>query len=129
MSYSFLKKILASVLFLLIMQAPSVFSADQNFPFRGIVTVNNINIRADSTVTSQIICTVNKGDRLEVVSERYDWYKITLPHKASLYIKKNLVENRRGADNALIVAKDNVNLRFAPNESAAILGKANKADL
>lgn len=124
----FRNKIMASVLFLLIMQAPFVFSAEQAFPFKGAVNANKINIRADSTVTSTVICTVNKGDRLEVFSEHYDWYKVALPRKASLYIKKSLVENRKPADNTLLVAKDNVNLRLAPSESSAILGKVNKSD-
>ncbi|MEI6631795.1 MAG: hypothetical protein WCL25_04200, partial [bacterium] len=37
--------------------------------FEAEVKANNINVRSDSTVTSQLICTINKGDAVEVVSQ------------------------------------------------------------
>jgi uncharacterized protein YgiM (DUF1202 family) len=96
-------------------------------PFTGTVNDNNINIRADSNTSSQIICNVPKGTEVEVLSEKYDWYKIKLPKNAALYVKKTLIEpidKKTGK-----VDKDNVNMRLAPNESSAILGRLDKAEI
>jgi len=88
------------------------------------VNSNNINVRADSTINAAIICKVNRGDEIEVISEFYDWYKIRLPRSAGVFIKKNLVALRD--EKTARVLGDNVNLRLSPNEKSPILGKANK---
>ncbi len=110
------------------------------------VNADNINVRSDSNVSSQIICTVPKGEQVQIVLEKYDWYKIKLPKAAPLFIKKTLVELITPAvplvpPDANVAAsqateekigqalKDNINIRLAPDESAAILGKINKDEL
>jgi uncharacterized protein YgiM (DUF1202 family) len=100
-------------------------SSDQTpYLFQGEINADNINIRSDSTITSEVICRLNKDDIVDVSSELYDWYKIKLPKEASLFIKKEFVAivNEKTAK----VSKDNVNLRLRPDISAPILGKVNK---
>jgi SH3-like domain-containing protein len=92
--------------------------------FQGEVNSNNINVRTDSTVSSELICKVNKGDILEIIMEQYDWYKIKLPKTAPLFIKRDLIaftDNKTAK-----VLKSNVNLRLKPDESSPILGKLNQ---
>ncbi|MCX5669075.1 MAG: SH3 domain-containing protein [Candidatus Omnitrophica bacterium] len=95
-----------------------------------------MNVRVDSSVGAEVICTLAQGELVEVVWGVYDWYKIRLPKEAPAYIKKNLLEcNDVNADFALQsgkclsakVIKDKVNIRLSPTESAWILGKVDKA--
>ncbi len=94
---------------------------------QGEVTSDNINIRTDSTTSAKVICVANKGERLEIVKELYDWYKIRLPKTAPSFIKKSLVTPID--EKTAKVAKNNVNIRLEPNESSAILGKANENEI
>ena len=99
----------------------------ESFPFLGQVQADNINVRADSTVSSAIICKVNKGDYVEVLSELYGWYKIRLPKHTPAYVKKELVE-LMDAQTARVV-KDKVNIRLLPSESSPTIGKAAPGEL
>jgi uncharacterized protein YgiM (DUF1202 family) len=92
--------------------------------FQGEVNADNINVRSDSTVSSELICKVNKGEILEIITEQYDWYKIKLPKTAPLFIKRSLVAFTD--DKTAKTSKDNVNLRLRPDESSPILGKLNQ---
>ncbi len=89
--------------------------------FFGAVNKENINVRADANTNSAIICQLNKNNIVEVVYEKYDWYKIKLPKNASCYVKKELVE---AIDNKTAkISGENVNIRLLPNESSPIIGK------
>jgi uncharacterized protein YgiM (DUF1202 family) len=110
-------------------------SADAFSAFTGRANTGGINVRADSTVGSEIICTLSKGQPVEVVWEAYDWYKIRLPKEAPSYIRRDLLEcNNVNADFApqsgkclsAKVIKDKVNVRLGPVESSGILGQAEK---
>ena len=114
--------------------------AESTLPFRGEVNSSKINLRQDSTVSAPIICTLNKGTRVEVVLESYDWYKIKLPKSAPSFVRSDLAEciNSESEDfpvtahdacNRAKILKDNVNVRLAPSESAYIVGRVNKDDV
>jgi len=97
---------------------------------KGEVNSDNINLRADATPVSEVICIVSKGTKVEVVREYYDWYKIRLPKHAPSYIKKRFVacldeEVGPVCSNARVISS-RVNIRARPNESAPILGLADK---
>jgi SH3-like domain-containing protein len=112
--------ILTACAFLIILSGYS--DADDFKAFLGEITSANINIRADSTISSPIIYTLNKGDYVNVTRELYDWYRIKLPKVAPSYIKKDLVGliNNRAAK----VIKNSINIRLSPNETSPIVGKA-----
>lgn len=101
-------------------------------PFTGEISADSINLRVDATVSSAVICVLNKGQLVEVVSEVYEWYKVRLPKEAPSYVKKRLLECidintvNPGACSTAKVIKDRVNIRLAPSESSWILGKADK---
>jgi len=110
--------------------------ADTFGVWTGQINADDINLRVDATVGAQVICTLAKGELVEVAGEVYDWYKIRLPAEAPAYIKKNLLEcNNVNADFAshpgkclsAKVIKDRVNVRLGPTESAWILGKVDRA--
>ena len=111
-------------LFILIQFNLHSLSAQESLLFQGEITGNNINVRSDSTVSSEIICTVNKGDLVGVVSELYEWQKIRLPKNAPSFVKKSLV--MLIGDKTAKALKDNVNIRLHPNELSPILGRVNK---
>jgi len=95
--------------------------------FLGEINANNINVRSDSTVSSKIICTVNKDQPVAVVKELYEWYKIRLPKIAPSFIKKDLViliDNKTAKP-----IKDSVNIRLNPDDSSPILGKLGKNEV
>ena len=95
--------------------------------FQGIVNADKINIRSDSTVSSQIICNLNKGKRVEVVKELYDWYKIKLPKNAPSFIRSDMISAIN--DKTARVIKDKVNIRLKPNESSPVLGRVDKNEI
>jgi uncharacterized protein YgiM (DUF1202 family) len=87
----------------------------------------------DSTVSSAVICVLNKGERVEVTLELYDWYKIRLPKAAPAYIKKNMAAclsytTQKYCESAKVI-KNSVNIRLSPNESSPIIGKAVKDEI
>ena len=64
--------------------------AEEKIPFLGEINADNINLRADATTTAAVIYTLNKGERVDVVAEFYEWYKVRLPKNVPVYIKKSL---------------------------------------
>jgi uncharacterized protein YgiM (DUF1202 family) len=102
-------------------QACYANSTNESYLFQAEVTGEDINVRTDSTVSSDVICKVKKGEQVDVVSSLYDWYKIRLPKDAPSYIRKDFV--KISEDNIASVAKDNVNIRSKPDISSPILGK------
>jgi uncharacterized protein YgiM (DUF1202 family) len=121
------------------------FAQELAFPFKGEVNDEGINIRCDSTVSAEIITNAQKGLPLEIVSEKYGWYKVQLPKQAPAYVKKTLVEcmdskapESMGSDftpqapgrcqNGRI-AKERVNIRLGPGESFSIIGKADQNEI
>lgn len=118
-------KAFLSFIILLCMIAASL--AENFKPFSGVVNEDNINIRSDSTVNAKIICTINKDQPLEVVAEKYGWYKVRLPKNAASFVRKDLVTP---IDNqTLKISKDKVNIRLQPNEESPILGQADKNEV
>lgn len=115
----------------------------EELPFQGQVNSDNINIRSDSTVSAEIICFLNKGMRLEVIQELYDWYKVRLPKFCPAYIKKNMAECAkfkildyplldspgRNICAAVRVIKEKVNIRLKPDEASPIIGRADKNEI
>lgn len=120
-------RVFITLLALSIVCSPGIVSAGAFVPFSGVVTSDGIHIRTDSTVSSSIICDVNRGDPLEVYKELYEWYGVGLPRNAPSFIRKDLVQ--REANSTAQVTRDKVNVRLEPNESSAIIGKALKGEI
>lgn len=112
-----------------ILSWPLVNSFAEENSFQGQVNSDNINVRSDSTVSAEIICSVKRGQRLEVVQELYDWYKVRLPKSCHCYIKKNMVECAENTCASVKVIKERVNIRLKPDEASVIVGRADKDEI
>jgi len=114
---------LASSLFL----ATAVFA--QGFTeFSGEITSGGINLRTDTTVSSPVVCSLEIGQRVDVVGELYDWYKVRLPKNAPSFVSKPLFEclpDQTGCKSAKALAS-RINVRLKPSSDSQILGKVDK---
>jgi len=90
------------------------------------VNSDDVNVRADSTVSAAVICKINRTEQVEVIREFYDWFKIRLPKNAAIFVRKDLV--RLLNKNTACVIGDNVNLRISSSEKSPVIGKANKGE-
>lgn len=95
--------------------------------FYGIINNDNINLRTDSNTSSQIICKINKNTPVEIIQEKYDWYKIKLPKTTGLYVRKDLITSID--EKTAKASKDNINIRLQPNESCPVLGQIHKNEI
>lgn len=126
------KTLLCALLMIFLGCAHFVFAKDAA-SFRGEVNSSNINVRADSTLNSQVICALERKEKVEVISEFFEWYKIRLPKTAPSYIKKRFVAcvdetpDNEPCRNARVIS-NRVNIRLRPVESSPILGEVNKTD-
>ncbi|MFH0935469.1 MAG: SH3 domain-containing protein [Candidatus Omnitrophota bacterium] len=77
MPLAYLHRIPAAIILILLFFSP--ISAEEDFPFRGVVKEDGINIRSDSTVSSKVIGSARKGQEVTVIRQAYDWYKIRFP--------------------------------------------------
>jgi uncharacterized protein YgiM (DUF1202 family) len=97
--------------------------SDSNF----IVINDKINVRIDSTVLSYSLGYLAKGEELEVVGEKYDWYRIRLPKEFICYVSKDFaLETGSGY---VKITGEKVNLRNEPSPESYIIGKAPKETL
>jgi len=125
------KRILRLFIGVIFLTMPSLARCEttpDQYPFEGTVTADDIKVRADATVNSQVICSVAKGERVTVLSESYGWDKIHLPKNALAYIKKEFVA-AEGAGTIARVINDSVNIRLGPDISSRILGRVKKDEL
>lgn len=95
--------------------------------FYGIINNDNINLRTDSNTSSQVICKINKNTPVEIIQEKYDWYKIKLPKTLVLYVRKDLITPID--EKTAKALKDNINIRLLPNESCPVLGQIRKNEI
>ncbi len=98
-----------------------------SIPFDGEINANMINVRADSTIGSDVICSINRGEPVSVIGQLYDWYKIRIPKGCPAYIHKSLVAPLD--DKTVKVLKNRVNIRLRPEEQSPIIGKANADEI
>lgn len=140
----YLCKIISAIFIIPVLYAGVAIAQDFQ-KFNGEIISDNINVRIDSTVGSDIICVLKKHDIVEVAEELYDWYKIRLPKNAPSFVKKSLFECMpfqpphpsnapipAKSENACVSAraiKDKINVRLKPNENSQILGKVKSDEI
>ena len=96
------------------------------FPFVGRVKSDRVYVRAGQNVNFETIAIVNKGDSLVVLSKSYGWLKVKAPAQTKGYLFAEHV-TMLTPDIGEIKA-DKVNIRFAANTSAAIIGKLERGN-
>lgn len=115
-----MKRFFLVFLLIIFFLSPAPFS----FSSKYIVIKKRVNVRVDSTITSFSLGYLLKGEIVEVIKEKYDWYKITLPPRFNCFIFKEFTE-KIGADKIKVIASE-VNLRSSPSLEAFIIGKSPK---
>ena len=106
--------------------------AQGDLPFQGLINGEGVNIRSDATINSIIICNGAKDERVEVVLERYGWYKVRLPESCPCYIRTDMVECISlpgGTCRSAKVVRERVNIRLKPKEDSAVVGNTGKNEI
>lgn len=111
-----MKKVSLTLL-ILILCIPQAFTSPKY-----IATKDKIRARVDSTVSSDFLGYLLKNDEVEVLEQRYGWYKIKLPQRFGCYIAKKLT--KKVNKHEIEVIASNVNLRTGPSLESYIIGKA-----
>ncbi|MBN1522395.1 MAG: SH3 domain-containing protein [Candidatus Aureabacteria bacterium] len=58
----------------------------------GIVTKDNVNIRAGATLSSSVLGKLHEGDTVVIVERFEDWYQIEMPLGMGYYIHKDFIK-------------------------------------
>jgi len=58
----------------------------------GIVTKDNVNVRAGATLSSSVLGQLNEGDYVHVIKKIEDWYQIEMPEGMGYYVYKKFVK-------------------------------------
>jgi len=114
-----MKKTLLILALLALWLCPTAFATSKY-----IVIDDNINVRLDSTINSPSLGYLSKDEMVEVLEEKFGWYKIKLPKKFNCYISQDYVQ-RTGPGRVKVTASK-VNLRKDPSLKSPILGQVAK---
>jgi len=100
-------------------------------PEPGVAKQNNVNVRGQASINSEVIAHLKKGDAITVLEEvtlkkpKQDepsrWYKITLPSSIGVWVNGNFVDT---ANNT--VKGTRLNMRGGPGENYSVLGRLEK---
>lgn len=93
----------------------------------GKVEKEGLNIRTDSTITSPVIGKLTKNEYVEIIKEKYGWYKIRLPKRFRCYVYSRYL--RKIDKNKGEVSASSLNVRSGPSLNAPIIGKVKKGDI
>jgi len=89
-----------------------------------IVENNGVNIRQDSTISSLSIGLLNKGQKIEVLEEKYGWFKVILPKQFSCYVATPYLQSTSKGTAKVNASK--LNLRTSPSLESQIIGSLSK---
>lgn len=133
----YLHRIPAALILVLLFFSP--IAAEEDFPFRGVVKEDGINIRSDSTVSSKVIGSAMKGQEVTVIAQAYDWYKIRFPldapsghsdknsfawmHKKFIERKAQVIEAAPAEEAAVDVAQPAVAVEMEEPQAAVSAGE------
>jgi len=73
----------------------------------GIVTATKLNIRVKPDTKYAVVAQAKKGEKLQVISHKTEWYKIAVPADTKVWVASSFVENG--------IIKKSVHLRAGPS--------------
>lgn len=91
--------------------------------FVGTISGDRVNVRAGDNTSSEVICQLDRGDRITVTGQKGKWYRIELPSKALLYVSKANISKKDGMG---VATEDKVLVRTAATRSSAAVGRLSK---
>ncbi len=95
-----------------------------DYPVLGIITSDNVNVRAGQSQNFEKLSQLNKDDEVFVVQEQYSWYKVRLPVGFSVYVHADLVKVIDDENGEVI--GNRVNVRSGRSASFTVLGQLEK---
>ncbi len=110
--------------------APSAAQPPENAPAGtpAVIRQNNVNIRAQAAINSEIVARLKKGDKVIVLEETTlktpktdeppNWSKIALPEDADVWVHSSFID-----PSTRKVTASRLNLRAGPGENYSILGR------
>ena len=99
--------------------------AEPQPPYLGEVTGERVYIRAGDGVNYTVLGVAQRGDQVEVKERRFDWLRVSVPEKCTLWVFKDLL-SPDAEEKQATVAKDNVNVRARPTLKGDIMGQLEK---
>lgn len=85
------------------------------------VAKDKVHIRSDSTVMSASLGMLKKGEKVEIIGEKFEWYKIRVPRRFPCYASAEYLELL--SKNKGEVTASNLNLRNKPSLEALVIGE------
>lgn len=101
----------------------SLLLAKEDYPFLGLVTKDNINVRAGANINFEPLCKLVANEKVTVVGKTYNWYKIILPKDAICFVSERYLKVE---DSIGLITANRVNMRARPAENSSIIGQVNK---
>ncbi|MFH1782402.1 MAG: SH3 domain-containing protein [Candidatus Omnitrophota bacterium] len=120
------KIILIASLYFLAISSYSLGQEGMTYPRTAFIKNDGSNARAGYNTNFQSIYRFEQSDPIKIIGEYFDWYKVMLPKKASVYIKKDYV-NKLSRNIGLLNATK-VNLRSGPDLKYAVLGQISEPE-
>jgi N-acetylmuramoyl-L-alanine amidase len=99
----------------------------------GVVTTNQLNVRAEPSEKGKIIRKLNDGDYVNIVGQQGNWLKIILEDQHTAWVSSTYVslQNRTAsepADSYIKVLHHRTNIRVSPSLNAHIVATANRGE-
>lgn len=100
-------------------------------PEPGVARQNNVNVRGQASLNSEVVARLKKGDRLTVLEEvilskaKQDeparWYRIAIPESVPVWVHSSFVDANSGT-----VKANRLNMRGGPGENYSVVGRLEK---
>lgn len=102
------------------------------------IDVNSARLRAEANTTSNILTNIYKGEKVEILEENGEWYKVKYGSKVG-YLKNNLIKvnsngnikndkeqtkpivNEENTNSSKIIINSAIKVRFVPNLTSATI--------
>lgn len=117
-------KLLLSAILLLTLALPNSFSENKTLKKGKII--KETPVRIDSTILARKLGRVSKNETVEIVNQKYNWYKIRLPIYFTGYVYSSYIEVKNR--DAGFVNASNLNIRSKPTLNSDVIGKLNEND-
>lgn len=85
---------------------------------------NKVTIRIDSTITSHALGYLDKGEKVKIIKEQFNWCKVVLPQKFPCYISSKFVQLINPGE--VRVIPSTLNIRSNPALDSVTIGTVKK---
>ncbi len=87
-----INRIYGAIIAILILSFPSIGISKIEFPFKGQVTGDNVNVRSGPDINYYATLRLMRGNVVDVAGQEYGWYKIVPPAGSFSWVAKKCVD-------------------------------------